>query len=200
MPIRQIVLFLLALLAVATISAHADTPTGSCPSPSQIVANGQYLSTPLNPNNPQACVSLVQNLDPSVGNSPSWQAGDPVSCSTPVGTPVATFNYSYGGSLHYGSQQYPAGQPGAGMTHTGIFNGCTSTGQMQLLNQWMGQTPTLTNYNAGTCGTEYCMGSYYTIKSGAPVYGPNAACAQCSPGSSNSAATPAPGPADATTQ
>lgn len=192
--------FACLMLALATSPALANVQTDTCPSPTQIVADGKYLSTPLNPNNPQACVSLVQNLDPNIGNSPSWQAGDPVTCNTPIGTPVATFNYSYGGMLHYGSQQYPAGQPGAGMTHTGIFNGCTGTGQMQLLNQWMGRPPTLTDYNPGKCGTEYCMGSYYTIKSGAPVYGPNAACNHCSPGPSNAAETPAPGAADATTQ
>ncbi len=174
------------LAAISSVLFALSPALANCPSPSAIVAAGQWLSSPSNPNNPRPCVALVQNLDPSIGSSGSWQAGSPVSCSTPIGTPVATFLYGSPGKLTYGPSYAPGGVTGAGMTHTGIFNGCDAAGNMTLLNQWAGGNgaPQISTYAAGSCGNEHCMGSYYTIKSGSPVYGPDAAC-------NNSNSTPA---------
>jgi hypothetical protein len=178
----------------------------ACPSPTAIVDAGQWLSSPANPNNPRSCVALVQNLDPTIGSSAGWQAGSPVSCSTPIGTPVATFLYGSPGNLTYGPSYAPGGVTGAGMTHTGIFNGCDAAGDMTLLNQWAQSNgaPQISAYAPGECGNEHCMGSYYAIKSGSPVYGPDAACNNpaatpaCPPGPGANPATGAPVASDAT--
>ena len=184
---------LAAALFVVLVSPRA---TAACPSPTAIVNAGQWLSSPSNPNNPRSCVALVQNLDPTIGSSPTWQAGSPVSCSTPVGTPVATFLYGSPGNLTYGPSYAPGGVTGAGMTHTGIFNGCDAAGNMTLLNQWAQSNgaPQISTYAAGDCGNEHCMGSYYAIQSGSPVYGPNAACINSTP---MPACPPGPGGATA---
>ncbi len=176
-----------AVLGLAVCEAQA-----ACPSANAIVDAGQWLSSPSNPANLRSCVALVQNLDPTIGNSGSWQAGTPVSCSTPIGTPVATFLYGSPGALTYGPSYAPGGVTGAGMTHTGIFNGCDASGNMTLLNQWASANgaPHISTYPAGSCGTEYCMGSYYAIQSGSPVYGPDAACNNSTP---TQACPPGPG-------
>lgn len=186
-----------ARLSTMLLTIFGATPAlAACPSPTAIVDAGQWLSSPSNPNNPRSCVALVQNLDPSIGSSGTWQAGSPVSCSTPVGTPVATFLYGSPGNLTYGPSYAPGGVTGAGMTHTGIFNGCDANGNMTLLNQWASGNgaPQISTYAAGACGNEHCMGSYYAIQSGRPVYGPDAAC-------KNATQIPAcpPGPGGATT-
>jgi len=114
------------------------------------------------------CAQLVEALS-EVGTTPTWKQGVQVRGNTSLapGTPIATFNYNWGGRARYGSEAQPVGV--SGMSHTGIYLGQDANG-LYMLNQWNSNGhcsgATVSYYpwdsNAGKNGAE--GGShYYTI-------------------------------------
>jgi hypothetical protein len=114
------------------------------------------------------CAQLTEALS-GVGTTPTWKQGVQVRGNTSLapGTPIATFNYNWGGRARYGSEAQPVGV--SGMSHTGIYLGQDANG-LYMLNQWNSNGhcsgATVSYYpwdsNAGTNGAE--GGShYYTI-------------------------------------
>jgi len=116
------------------------------------------------------CAQLTEALS-GVGTTPTWKQGVQVRGNTSLapGTPIATFNYNWGGRARYGSEAQPVGV--SGMSHTGIYLGQDANG-VYMLNQWNSNGhcsgATVSYYpwdsNAGHNGAE--GGShYYTISS-----------------------------------
>ena len=114
------------------------------------------------------CAQLTEALS-GVGTTPTWKQGVQVRGNTSLapGTPIATFNYNWGGRARYGSEAQPVGV--SGMSHTGIYLGQDANG-LYMLNQWNSNGhcsgATVSYYpwdsNAGHNGAE--GGShYYTI-------------------------------------
>lgn len=91
------------------------------------------------------CVSLTKALT-GAGPASMWLQGEHVqdSSNIPVGTPVATFNFEWGGRPQYGTEEQPGGTKG-GVSHTGIYVGRDANG-LYLLDQYTNNKGALVSY------------------------------------------------------
>jgi hypothetical protein len=131
-------------------------------------ANGSYLGVN------GECVSLVKNLQPSVGAASTWQRGDQCAKdgNLQYGMPIATFTYDKGGNnVGYGNGGYydPVRGGRSGVTHTAIYLGTNSDGSIKVLQQYNGRAPHIANLS-NSCSGEMCASSYCSIAGASPVF------------------------------
>lgn len=123
----------------------------------------------------QECVQLAFRMagyDYTSANVAAVRAGpsamDP---SVPAGTPVGTFFSSAG----VPSTQYAGGtggRPGVGLDHMGVKWPTSDSTHLDLLNQWRGHAPSVSNYGRDDrTGTEYAGSSYRVLldEAGLPI-------------------------------
>lgn len=119
------------------------------------------------------CATLTKALTSGIGSASGWTRGVQVQGdgNLPVGTPIATFNYSSApGSTGYGPPDHPGGW--YGVSHTGIYLGQDRNG-IWILDQWSSsngphirQLPWTAGGSSGTgssCAAAECGGKYFVI-------------------------------------
>lgn len=115
------------------------------------------------------CVALTKALSSGTPSAATWTRGSLVQGNgdIPVGTPIATFNYSSGdGSTGYGPSNHPGGW--YGVSHTGIYLGQDSKG-IWILDQFKGsqsRVHQITWDQGGGCNMNSameCAGRYYVV-------------------------------------
>ena len=115
------------------------------------------------------CVALTKAMSPGTPSAATWTRGALVQGNgdIPVGTPIATFNYSSGeGSTGYGPPDHPGGW--YGVSHTGIYLGQDSKG-IWILDQFKGSASRVhqITWDQGSgCNmnsAKECAGRYYVV-------------------------------------